>query len=384
MLRESKYPADKIQFLIDGFTCGFDIGYTGPEHRKETSPNIPLHIGSKTELQNKIMKEVKLGRYAGPFEKISFDNYMQSPVGLVPKAGNKTRLIFHLSYEFASGKGLLNANTPKEKCSVQYWDLDYAVQSCLNILKFWEGKGVANQPLVFTKSDLASAFRILPLKVNFKWLILKAVDPQTGKTYYFVDKCLPFGVSISYELFQAFSDALRHITQYAINNNSLDVITNYLDDFLFIALTLVECNGYVLIFLKICNDIGCPVSLEKTEWGASLIIFLGILLDGIHKCLCIPQDKRLKVLNMLKWFVDSRKATIKQIQVLTGSLNFLTHAIVPGRVFTRGMYTKLCHTDSRGRALKDHHHVKIDKEFEEDCKVWTMFLEQDARGSNLC
>ena len=83
LLRESNYPADKMQ-------------YTGPEDRKDTSPNIPLHIGSKTELWNKIMKEVKLGWYAGPFEKIPFDNYMQSPVGLVPKAGNKTRLIFHL------------------------------------------------------------------------------------------------------------------------------------------------------------------------------------------------------------------------------------------------------------------------------------------------
>ena len=82
--------------------------------------------------------------------------------------------------------------------------------------------------------------------------------------------------------------------------------------------------------------------------------------------------------------MDCRKATIKQIQVLTGSLNFLTRAIVPGRVFTRGMYTKLCHTDSRGRVLKDHHHVRIDKEFKEDCKVWTKFLEQDTRGSNLC
>ena len=37
------------------------------------------------------MKEVKLGRVAGPFLKVPFDNYIQSPIGLVPKAGGGTR-----------------------------------------------------------------------------------------------------------------------------------------------------------------------------------------------------------------------------------------------------------------------------------------------------
>ena len=46
------------------------------------------------------MKEVKVGRYCRPFEQIPYANYIQSPIGLVPKAGGKMRLIFHLSYDF--------------------------------------------------------------------------------------------------------------------------------------------------------------------------------------------------------------------------------------------------------------------------------------------
>ena len=46
------------------------------------------------------MKEVKAERVAGPFESIPYENYIQSPIGLVPKSGNKTRMIFHLSYKF--------------------------------------------------------------------------------------------------------------------------------------------------------------------------------------------------------------------------------------------------------------------------------------------
>ena len=112
---------DEIDFLHDGFTNGFDIGYQGPKQRQSSSANIPLTIRSKTELWNKIMKEVQLNRVAGSFEQIAFENYIQSPIGLVPKAGGKTRLIFHLSFDFDDAQNRsLNHYTPKELCSMRY------------------------------------------------------------------------------------------------------------------------------------------------------------------------------------------------------------------------------------------------------------------------
>ena len=69
-LRESKYDKEKTEELIEEFTNGFDLGYRGTEHRQDYSENIPLRIGSKTELWNKTMKEVELGRYAGPYDKV--------------------------------------------------------------------------------------------------------------------------------------------------------------------------------------------------------------------------------------------------------------------------------------------------------------------------
>ena len=45
------------------------------------------------------MKEVKEERYAGPFSEPPFTEFIQSPIGLVPKDNGKaTRLIFHLLY----------------------------------------------------------------------------------------------------------------------------------------------------------------------------------------------------------------------------------------------------------------------------------------------
>ena len=298
---------------------GFDIGYAGLQERKSTSDNIPLTVGSKTELWNKVMKEVRLGRVAGPFSTIPFDNYIQSPIGLVPKAGSdQTRLIFHLSYDFKKERlHSVNFSTPQELCSVCYRDLDFAVQTYLKLAdeiltdksedvtcelhcKYhsrhqlqskWRQKftkdhcrcaaKASNGPnVIFAgKTDLKSAFRILGLsRSSWKWLIMKAQDPLTNEWKFFVDKCLPFGSSISCSHFQRFSDALCHIVEFKLQTKRR--VTNYLDDFLFIARTLARCNTMIRTFMDMCDDLGVPLSPEKTEWAAEWIIFLGILLDG--------------------------------------------------------------------------------------------------------
>ena len=89
LLIESDFDEQKRQFLVQGFSNGFELGYQGPSNRTDTSDNIPLHIGTKTHLWNKVMKEVKWGRFTGPFDDIPYDSYIQSPIGLVPKDDGK-------------------------------------------------------------------------------------------------------------------------------------------------------------------------------------------------------------------------------------------------------------------------------------------------------
>ena len=156
------------------FTNGFSIGYNGPKDVKLTSPNLKFReVGDKITLSNKVMKEVKAKRYARPFEKIPFDNYIQSPIGLVPKDGGKdTRLIFHLSYPRGRGTSV-NANTPEHLCKVKYPDFNKAVQICIR-----EGKKCH-----IAKSDIKSAFRNLGIKIShWKFLVMKAESPLDGKT----------------------------------------------------------------------------------------------------------------------------------------------------------------------------------------------------------
>ena len=90
LLQETDYDASKTQFLVDGFKNGFRLGYTGNRKVRLKSPNLKFRgVGNEVELWNKVMKEVKLCRYAGPFDEIPFDYYIQSPIGLVPKDNDR-------------------------------------------------------------------------------------------------------------------------------------------------------------------------------------------------------------------------------------------------------------------------------------------------------
>ena len=274
---------------------------------------------------------MEVGCVAGPYDKIPFENYIQSPVGLVSKAGGKMRMIFHLSFNFSdkAEDQSLNAFTPCEICTVKYNDLDVAVRECLKLTQQWkleigdeirfllwtneqsaddDQDQAEDKPTVYlSKTDLSSAFRVLLLKIRcFCWLVFKARDPVDGRFKFFVDKCLPFGVSISCAFYQNFSDAIKFIMDWRVGKRG-KAINNYLDDFLFMSLMKKWCNEMVANFLQLCEQLKLPVALEKTEWASTMLIFLGILMNGKSLTLSIPLEKKHKALCLLSDLTGKRK-----------------------------------------------------------------------------
>ena len=361
LLKETGYCPQKSYKLLHSFRNGFDLGYRGPENVQLKAPNLKLTIGSETELWNKVMKEVKLKRYAGPFREIPFKNYIQSPIGLVPKDdGKKTRLIFHLSYPKNEGLSV-NQNTPEELKKVTYKNFDDALELCINCIN------KANF-CVAGKSDMSSAFRHLGMaKKWWKYLVMKAKSPIDKKFYYFVDKCLPFGAGISCSHFQAFSDAVAHITKVKSGQENV----NYLDDFFFAAICKWLCDNAIDTFLSVCKEINFPVSMEKTYWGTGCIVFLGLLIDLVHRRVFVPIEKVHRAKSMISYMLNkkNKKVTRKQMETLTGFLNFLGKAIVPGRAFTRRFYAH------SATVLKPNHHIKVKGEIRMDLEAWAEFLE---------
>ena len=364
MLREAKYDQNEINFLHEGFTKGFSIEYHGNMKAQILSNNLRFdEVGTETMLWNKVMKEVKAKRFAGPFRELPFsEHYIQSPIGLVPKDdGKETRLIFHLSHP--KGKGTsVNAGTPEDLCKVKYPAFDKAIQICLR-----EGKNCK-----IGRSDAKSAFRNLGIRPEDWWLlIMKAKSPIDGKFYYFFDKALPFGASISCSHFQRVSNAISHLVQYRIGKSNV----NYLDDFLFAAMVRMLCNNQIRAFIEICETIGMPVNLDKTYWATSILVFLGLLINTETQTVSIPTNKIYKAFELIDRVLNnkSKKVTLHQLQQICGFLNFLGRCIVPGRAFTRRLYAH-----GAGAGLKPHHHIRINSEMRLDLEIWREFLKHPS------
>ena len=180
---------------------------------------------------------------------------------------------------------------------------------------------------------------------------------------------MPFGASISCAHFQAFSDAVSHIVSTKMGNKRN---INYLDDFFFVALLKAMCDEQLQCFLDVCKQINFPVALDKTFWGCTLITFLGLLIDTVNQLVLIPIEKIEKAKNLINFALNkaSKKLELRQVQQLSGYLNFLCKAVIPGRTFNRRLYSLA----ENPKGLKKYHHIQITGEVRADLELWLTFL----------
>ncbi len=304
---------------------------------------------------DKVQKEVAAGRVCGPFEKAPFEHFYSSPLGLVPNAGQigKFRLIFNLS---AGDPISINGGTTWRYHSMEYNDLDKAVQLTQKL-------GV-NAKL--GKSDLEAVIRQVPIHPDdWPLLVFRATNPETKLTYFFFDKCLPFGSCESCQIYQRVSNGLA----WAVRQCTGKPVVNYLDDFLFGDICCTACNSQILTFLDVCLFIGFPVSEEKTEWSKEWVIFLGLLIHGRKQLICLSEEKLAKGLTLLRQLLHQRKATIRQLMTVAGFLNFLTRALNFGRQFLWRVYDLIGALQTKPRW-----HFVITAEVKADMKMWEGFL----------
>jgi hypothetical protein len=242
-LQRFQYPAHLTKYLFEGFTQGFSIECSNiPD--PVISPNLPSLEKHPLVAAEKIQEELSAGRIQGPFDSPPFENFISSPLGLVPKDNGKFRLIHHLS--FPHGRSV-NDNIPDSASSVSYTRVSDAVKSIKSF-------GV---PCFLAKTDIESAYRLVPICPNDHKLL--GLQFQ-GKLYF--DCCLPMGLSSSCKVFEAFSSALEFI----INKKCPQTIVHHLiDDFLVIGPTKELCQQTLEKFLDLCAELNVPIAERKTE-----------------------------------------------------------------------------------------------------------------------
>ena len=204
-----------VSRLCNSLKYGADIGYKGARVPR-FSRNLPTALAQPDVVTANLMKEVALGRVAGPFPTPPFPNFQVSPIGLVPKKhSNKFRTIFHLSFP-KSGVTSINHSISKEDFGLQYITIDNAIEG---ILCLGQGSYLA-------KTDIEAAFRLIPLRPS---------DYELFGMYwqgsYYYDRVLPFGLRSAPFLFNQLSEAIEWIQ---LHKCCISFVCHILDDFLII------------------------------------------------------------------------------------------------------------------------------------------------------
>ena len=113
----------------------------------------------------------------------------------------------------------------------------------------------------------------------------------------------------------------------------IDHILHLLDDFLIVSPSHDLCKQQLDLFLMLCHYLGIPMAPEKTIGPSSTISFTGVELDSVLMEARLPPDNLVKCRDLIAGFLRHRKVTFREIQSLTGLLNFACTVVVPGHAF---------------------------------------------------
>ena len=246
LLMSAGYPGDLTEYIVDGFSCGFRLGYggvLGDSFLSARNPGVSDELCSV--MGRKIEKEISAGRVAGPFDEPPFSVMQCSPVRLEPKkVPGEYRFIHNLSHPFGDPASV-NYNIPQVEKSVAYSTLDDALGVVVGI-----GGGA-----FLAKTDIKSAFKIIPIHpldyhlLGFRW----------GGKYYYA-KTLPMGAASSCAIFERLSMALQFL---AFRGVGVFSCIHVLDDFLFIALSRDRCRRDLQMFVGMCEFPGVPIRVVR-------------------------------------------------------------------------------------------------------------------------
>ena len=348
------YNQQLVEYIVKGFKEGFSLCSRAKVNNIEPK-NLKSAYLHPEVLDDKIKKEVDLGRLLGPFDSRPFDDMCLSPIGLQQKKSGDFRMITHLSHPKGSS---VNDGISKEFASVKYATLGKAITIIKKL-----GKGC-----YLAKTDIKSAFRIIPVRpseyklLGFKW-----------RDKYFIEAVLPQGAASSCRIFETFSTAIEWIAR---NKLGIPDIIHILDDFLWIAKTKSECKAQLNRFLSFCDFCSIPIAADKTMGPEQVLPFAGIELNTVLMQASLPIDKLEKCRNLLTLTLGKNKISLKEIQELTGLLNFCCVVVYPGRPFLRRLY-------NLSIGLKGPYStVPLSHEIKEDVRMWLNFL-TNFNGKNF-
>ena len=354
------FDQEQYIYLKEGFSKGFSLGTVGviPPSLSRNHISVSQSVDILNFVENKLNKEINLGRIKGPYQSPPLPNFKCFPLGVVPKKEPNTfRLIHDLS--FGGENKSVNSFIPFENSTVSLETFDHVVSLVLQC-----GKNS-----LIAKADLEEAFRTIPIspldyhKLGFSF-----------KNQFYFDRVLPMGASSSVRIYESLSKALQWILQ---NKLGVSHVSHIIDDFIFIGPeNSDQCEQALTKFIAMCEKINIPIKHSKTIMPTSCTSVHGIELDTVAMEARLPADKVENLSCLLAKYKLRKKIKLGELQSILGHLNFACKVVKPGRCFLRRLYDLTC-----GK-IRKHHFIKLNAEARADLATWSTFL-KDYNGRTI-
>ena len=243
-------------------------------------------------MRDQCSKEREKGFFSESFGTDLLPGMYSMPIHAVPKPhSTDLRLVTDHS------AGCFSLNSMIDHSAVTGFPLDNVTH--LGELLLDTRRSLGNVPLTLWKSDIADAYRLLP--VSPFWQI-KQIITVDGQRY--VDRNLAFGSSASPAIFISFNSLVAWIAKH---ERGIGYLANYVDDSSGCDLTgntlFYEPYGKFLPanqtkLLALWDDLGIPHKPHKQVFGSPLVI-IGIEVDPNLMTLTLPEEATTRLLEEL-------------------------------------------------------------------------------------
>jgi len=311
-------------------------------------------------------------RIHGPFTQLELEQYLggpfqASPLVIVQKPGSpKSRLVRDFSCDFdrsvPSINDLILSFVPPTPART-YW-------TKFNELK----KLVWNAPpgSMAMVIDAKEAFRQGPII----WHQRRFCIIEFCERFY-VDRCLPMGLTVATDLFGSLIDVYRLYTEELFSALKL-VTTNQVDDILHLVQVWAMAKEDIrAAFLAVCEELGLVIA--DKEGGivefTSTPPFLGFVLDfGVRRSISLKREKQIKYRDRVQAFVKNNcKANLEELESITGYLAHAALVTTTGRAHLVSLYAWAASFE--GNYFKSNY--PRDPRIRSDLEWWLELLSRD-------
>jgi hypothetical protein len=262
-------------------------------------------------------KEIKAGRFSEPFTNL-LPGMNVVPVHAVPKSVDKLRLVV----DHSAGSCSINSMIDRDSISGVKLDGIKTLGDSIRVFRANQPEGLA-PPLVLWKSDVAAAYRQMPM--HPLWQIKQAVQINDQ---FSIDRCNNFGGRASQKIWWSFMSLVLWI---AVFERFLHALKCYVDDnFSFSISGDLELYPPYDAFLPseqarlllLWDEIGLPHE-EGKQISGTCIPIIGFDVDPNAMTVTMSESKKTDLVDACTAFtVRGARKTLREFQRLQGWINW--------------------------------------------------------------